>query len=156
MSKLSIIVPVYNEAENIENFLKRTISTLVKINTDYEIIFIADPSNDKTEELIKQQIKTNNKIKLITFSRRFGQPAATMAGIQNCTGERCVIIDCDLQDPPELILNMYEKMNDGYDVVLARRKSRKGETLIKKFITKVGYAFIEKITDIKSKRYRRF
>ena len=149
MSKLSIIVPVYNEAENIENFLKRTISTLVKINTDYEIIFIADPSNDKTEELIKQQIKTNNKIKLITFSRRFGQPAATMAGIQNCTGERCVIIDCDLQDPPELILNMYEKMNDGYDVVLARRKSRKGETLIKKFITKVVYAFIEKINDIK-------
>ena len=149
MSKLSVIVPVYNEAENIENFLRRTISTLLKINIDYEIIFIADPSKDKTEELIKQQINKNNKIKLITFSRRFGQPAATMAGIQNCTGERCVIIDCDLQDPPELILNMYDKMNEGYDVVLARRRSRKGETLIKKFITKIGYAFIEKITDIK-------
>lgn len=148
MNKLSVIVPVYNEAENIEIFLNRTISTLVKINTDYEIIFIADPSKDKTEELIKQQINKNNKIKLITFSRRFGQPAATMAGIQNCTGERCVIIDCDLQDPPELILNMNDKMNEGYDVVLARRRSRKGETLIKKFITKVGYAFIEKITDI--------
>ena len=60
-----------------------------------------------------------------------------MAGIQNCTGERCVIIDCDLQDPPELILNMNDKMNEGYDVVLARRRSRKGETLIKKFITKL-------------------
>ena len=103
MNKLSVIVPVYNEAENIEIFLNRTISTLVKINTDYEIIFIADPSKDKTEELIKQQINKNNKIKLITFSRRFGQPAATMAGIQNCTGERCVIIDCDLQDPQEKV-----------------------------------------------------
>ena len=149
MSKLSVIVPVYNEAENIKNFVKRTVSTLLKMNVEYELIFISDPSQDQTEELIKKEIEINNNIKLITFSRRFGQPASTMAGIHNCTGDRCVIIDCDLQDPPELIASMNDKMNEGYDAVLARRKSRKGETFIKKFITKIGYVFIEKITDIK-------
>ena len=92
-------------------------------------------------------IKNDKKIKLIILSRRFGQPAATMAGIKNITG-RCLLY-CDLQDPPELIAEMNLKMNEGYDAVLARRKSRKGETIIKKFITSVGYSFIEKITDIK-------
>ncbi len=149
MNKLSIVVPVFNEAENIQIFLKRLLSVILKINIDYEIIFVLDPSQDLSEDLIKEEIKKNNKIKLIVFSRRFGQPAATMAGIQNTTGDRCVIIDCDLQDPPELIFDMNAKMNEGYDVVLARRKSRKGETIIKKFITKAGYALIEKITDIK-------
>ena len=72
-----------------------------------------------------------------------------MAGIQNISGDRCVVIDCDLQDPPELIYEMNLKMDEGYDVVLARRKSRKGETKIKKIVTSIGYAFIEKITDIK-------
>ena len=72
-----------------------------------------------------------------------------MAGIQNISGDRCVIIDCDLQDPPELIYEMNLKMNEGFDAVLARRKSRKGETLFKKIVTKIGYHVIEKITDIK-------
>ena len=72
-----------------------------------------------------------------------------MAGIHHVSGDRCVIIDCDLQDPPELIFDMNKKMNEGYDAVLARRKSRKGETLFKKIITKLGYKLIEKITDIK-------
>ncbi len=146
---LSIIVPVFNEEKNINDFLNRLVLTLEKINEDYEVIFILDPSTDKTEELILDQIKKNNKIKLIVFSRRFGQPSATMAGIHYASGERCAIIDCDLQDPPELIFDMNKKMNEGFDVVLARRRSRKGETFIKKIITKIGYEIIEKITDIK-------
>ena len=146
---LSIIVPVFNEEKNINEFLNRLVLTLEKINEDYEVIFILDPSTDKTEELILDQIKKNNKIKLIVFSRRFGQPSATMAGIHYASGERCAIIDCDLQDPPELIFDMNKKMNEGFDVVLARRRSRKGETFIKKIITKIGYEIIEKITDIK-------
>ena len=96
---LSIIVPVFNEEKNINEFLNRLVLTLEKINEDYEVIFILDPSTDKTEELILDQIKKNNKIKLIVFSRRFGQPSATMAGIHYASGERCAIIDCDLQDP---------------------------------------------------------
>jgi|TARA_B100001093_G_scaffold520093_1_gene612622 dolichol-phosphate mannosyltransferase len=149
INKLSIIVPVYNEEKNIPEFLNRLLATLKKINIDYEIIFLLDPSTDNTEELIINETKKNNKIKLIVFSRRFGQPSATMAGIHHSSGERCVIIDCDLQDPPELIEDMNQKMDEGFDAVLARRRSRKGETLIKKLITKIGYHLIEKITDIK-------
>ena len=149
INKLSIIVPVYNEEKNIPEFLNRLLATLKKINIDYEIIFLLDPSTDNTEELIINETKKNNKIKLIVFSRRFGQPSATMAGIHHSSGERCVIIDCDLQDPPELIEDMNQKMDEGFDAVLARRRSRKGETLIKKLITKIGYYLIEKITDIK-------
>tara|TARA_B100000787_G_scaffold162554_1_gene143381 strand:- start:410 stop:1348 length:939 start_codon:yes stop_codon:yes gene_type:complete len=147
--KISIIVPVYNEETNIKNFLNRLIATLSKINLTYEILFILDPSSDKTEKIILEELNNNNKIKLIVFSRRFGQPAATMAGIHNSTGDRCVIIDCDLQDPPELIEQMNSKMNEGFDAVLARRKSRKGETFIKKLITRIGYSLIEKISDVK-------
>ena len=146
--KISVVTPVYNEENNIKIFLERLISTLEKIDIDYEIIFVLDPSTDDTEKIILEFIKENKKIRLISLSRRFGQPAATMAGIQNITGDRCVVIDCDLQDPPELIYEMNIKIDEGYDAVLARRKSRKGETKIKKVITSIGYAFIEKITDI--------
>ncbi len=149
MNKISVIVPVYNEEKNINEFVKRTVISLNKTKQDYEIIFLLDPSTDNSQKLILNEIEKNKKIKLILFSRRFGQPAATMAGISHVTGSRCVIIDCDLQDPPELIYDLSKKMDEGYDVVLARRKSRQGETLIKRFITNVGYVFIEKITDIK-------
>jgi polyisoprenyl-phosphate glycosyltransferase len=147
-NKISIIVPVYNEESNIRSFLSRLVTTLNKIKSSYEILFILDPSSDETEKKIIEEIKNNNKIKLIVFSRRFGQPAATMAGIHNASGDRCVIIDCDLQDPPELIEHMNTMMDKGFDAVLARRKSRKGETLIKKLITKIGYSLIEKISDV--------
>ena len=149
MSKISVIVPVYNEEKNINEFIKRTEISLSKTKLDYEIIFLLDPSTDNSEEIILNEIEKNKKIKLIVFSRRFGQPAATMAGMNYVSGSRCVIIDCDLQDPPELIYDLNKKMDEGYDVVLATRKSRQGETLTKKFITNVGYAFIEKITDIR-------
>ena len=143
--KISIVTPVYNEESNIKLFLDRSLLTLKKIDTDYEIIFVLDPSSDNTEKILMELIKNDKKIKLIILSRRFGQPAATMAGIKNITGDRCVIIDCDLQDPPELIYEMNLKMNQGYDAVLARRRSRKGETIIKKLIASVGYSFIEKL-----------
>ena len=134
--------------KNINEFVKRTVISLNKTKQDYEIIFLLDPSTDNSQKLILNEIE-KKKIKLILFSRRFGQPAATMAGISHVTGSRCIIIDCDLQDPPELIYDLSKKMDEGYDVVLARRKSRQGETLIKRLITNIGYVFIEKITDIK-------
>ncbi len=149
MSKISVIVPVYNEEKNINQFIDRTVTSLNKTKLDYEILFLLDPSTDNSEQLILNEIEKNKKIKLIVFSRRFGQPSATMAGINFVTGSRCIIIDCDLQDPPELIFDLNKKMDEGYDVVLATRKLRKGETIIKKLVTRFGYAFIEKITDIK-------
>tara|TARA_A100001011_G_C14257345_1_gene820667 strand:- start:155 stop:1099 length:945 start_codon:yes stop_codon:yes gene_type:complete len=150
--KLSIVVPVYNEEKNIDSFLKRTISTLNKINLKYEVVFVLDPSTDKTEEIILEKIQQNKNIRLILLSRRFGQPAATMAGIHNISGDLCVIIDADLQDPPEIIYEMYNKILEGNDVVYAKRVKRKGETFFKKIISKLGYKIIEKISEVKIPR----
>src|SRR5216684_7729920 len=103
MVTLSIVVPVYKEADNIRPFLQRTEAVMAAMKLSYEIIFALDPSPDDTEAIILKEINRNPAIKLILFSRRFGQPAATMAGILNCTGEKCVVIDVDLQDQPEVI-----------------------------------------------------
>lgn len=146
--QLSIIVPIYNDADCIKPFLSRLENILGKSELSYEIIFCLDPSPDKTEQIIKQEIERNSRIKLIKFSRRFGQPAATMAGILYCEGESCVVIDVDLQDPPELIEKMYQKMQEGYEVVYATRRTRKGETLIKKIIAYFGYKIINNLSDV--------
>lgn len=149
MIDISIIIPVYNEAQNITVFVKRMTNEVKRITNNYEIIFALDPSTDDTEKVILKEIENNNRIKLLVFSRRFGQSAATMAALKNSKGERCLIIDCDLQDPPELLNEMYSKMDEGYDVVLAKRKSRKGETIIKKSVAAFGYNLINKISDVR-------
>lgn len=150
--QLSIIVPVYKEADNIKPFLTRVEKALSKTGLTYEILFCLDPSPDTTEQVIQQEIQHNPNIKLMVFSRRFGQPAATMAGILHCQGETCIVIDVDLQDPPELIETLYQKLQEGYEVVYAKRRSRKGETLIKRIIAYLGYSVINKLSDIKIPR----
>jgi glycosyltransferase involved in cell wall biosynthesis len=145
---LSVVIPVYKEANNIQPFLKRLEPVLEKITPHYEILFCMDPSSDDTEKIIRKEIDRNSNIKLIVFSRRFGQPAATMAGILNSQGKSCVVIDVDLQDPPELIKQMYDKIKEGFEVVYAQRRSREGETLIKKVVSYVGYAAINNLSDI--------
>jgi len=148
-NKISLIVPVYNEENSIGPFLKRTLKVLRSLVGDsYEIIFCLDPSDDNTFEVIKNYCLKNKKIKLITFSRRFGQPSATIAGLSNCTGDFIVVIDVDLQDPPEIIANLYGKILEGYDVVNAKRIKRKGETIFKLLTTKIGYYIINKISDV--------
>ena len=121
---------------------------LTKLNHPYEILFCLDPSPDNTEQVIMDEIKRNENIRLIKFSRRFGQPAATMAGIYLCKGNVCVVIDVDLQDPPELINEMVVKWQEGYKVVYAKRRSRKGETFLKTWISHFGYRVINKISDV--------
>lgn len=153
MTEISVVVPVYKEERSIAKFLERIEETLNNMKVSYEIIFCMDPSPDKTENVILENISRNANIKLISFSRRFGQPAATMAGILNCVGENCVVIDVDLQDPPELIRQMYRLLIDGHnEVVYAKRASRKGETLIKQIISYFGYAVINKLSDIQIPR----
>ena len=98
MTKISVVVPVYNESKNIKDFLKRLINTLENIGLDFEIIFALDPSKDDSENILKNECIKNKKIKLITFSRRFGQPSATMAAINYISGDRCVMM-ISLQDP---------------------------------------------------------
>jgi polyisoprenyl-phosphate glycosyltransferase len=149
---LSIVVPVYKEADNIRRFLQRAEAVMAKMGLSYEIIFALDPSPDETETVILQEINRNPAVKLILFSRRFGQPAATMAGILNCTGDKCVVIDVDLQDPPELIEQLYEKMKENYEVVYAMRTSREGETLIKRAVSYFGYSVINRLSDVRIPR----
>ena len=145
---LSVIVPVYKESANIQPFLRRTEAILAKLNITYEVIFALDPSPDDTEAVILGEIERNPCIKLILFSRRFGQPAATMAGILSCGGDKCVVIDVDLQDQPELIELLLAKMDEGYEVVYAKRLSREGETLIKKLVSYFGYSVINRLSDV--------
>lgn len=147
--QISVVVPVYKEEANIKPFLDRMGPVLKKLELSYEILFCLDPSPDKTQEVIEHEISQNSHIKLIKFARRFGQPAATMAGILLCKGESCVVIDVDLQDQPELIEEMYPKLSEGYEVVYAQRKSRKGETLIKRVISHIGYKVINALSDVK-------
>ena len=145
---LSIVVPVYNEENGIKPFLDRTEAVVEKLGCDYEIIFSLDPSTDRTYEVIKENMKRNRNIKLITMSRRFRQAAATMAGVLNCRGDICVVIDVDLQDPPEVILDLVEKWKEGYDVVYAQRIDRQGETKIRKLIDLTAYRVINFLSSV--------
>lgn len=146
--KLSVVVPVYNEEKNLPVFLERTLAVLKKLRCEYEIIFAMDPSRDRTREMILEYRAKNPSIKLLEFSRRFGQPAATLAGIHYCTGDACIIIDADLQDPPELMEAMVEKWQEGYHVAFGQRVSRTGETWVKILVSYVGYWVINRISQV--------
>lgn len=147
-TNLSIVIPVYKEEANIPPFLNRLFPVLEKISGTYEVIFVLDPSPDKTEQVILDSSKANPSIKLVKMSRRFGQPAATMAGLAYSNGNRVVVIDVDLQDPPEIILKLNSKMEEGFDVVYATRRSRDGETLVKKIFANLGYKVINSLSDV--------
>ncbi len=146
---LSVVVPVFNETENIKSFLSKIIPILEKITSKYEIIFVLDPCEDNTEEVIMREINLNTNLKMIKFSRRFGQPAALLAGIKNSNLDNVILIDVDLQDPPELIEEMYKLRKENFDTVLAKRSKKKGENLIRNFISKVGYKLINKLSETK-------
>lgn len=145
---LSIVVPVYKEEENIKEFLRRMVPLLETVTKDFEVIFTLDPSPDRSEDVIAAANKTDPRIKLLKFSRRVGQPMATLAGLNYSSGEAVVVMDVDLQDPPELVPQMVEKWREGFDVVYAQRKNREGETLIKKTIAYWGYRFINRIAEV--------
>jgi polyisoprenyl-phosphate glycosyltransferase len=145
---LSFVIPVYREEKNVPEFLARIRPILASITEDYEIIFALDPSPDKTEEVILLERSRDFRIKLIKFSRRFGQPMATFGGMSYAEGSAVIIMDVDLQDPPELVASMVEKWKEGYDVVLPQRMSRKGEPWVKRTVAKLGYAVIRKIANV--------
>ena len=146
--ELTVVVPAYNEAGNIEEFFRRLLPILEANVASYEIIFAVDPSSDGTEQIILEEHARNPAIKLLRFSRRFGQPTATLAGIERSAGDAVVVMDVDLQDPPELLIEMLAKWRDGYDVVYAQRRKRTGETLVKRTIAKLGYAMINRFADV--------
>jgi dolichol-phosphate mannosyltransferase len=148
MQTLSVVIPAYNEQENIEHMYQRLAKVLNSVDLKWEIIFSVDPSTDQTEAMILALRESDPRVKMLRFSRRFGQPAATLAGLKMARGDMCVVIDCDLQDPPELIRDMVSKCREGFDVVYAQRRSRKGETLVKRIVAAVGYRVIKRISEV--------
>ena len=149
MKKVTILIPAYNEEESIP-FLKKRIDELINKIKEYEfeILLINDGSSDETLNLIKKWREEDNRINYVDFSRNFGKETAMIAGFDYSTGDCVIIIDADLQDPPELIPEMLKYWEEGYDDVYARRKSRKGETWLKKFTSKMYYKVLQSLTNV--------
>lgn len=142
----SIIVPVYNEELVINETYRRLKGVMDSTKDSYEIIFVNDGSRDSTRNKIQNLCKKDGKITLLNFSRNFGHQAAISAGMEASTGAAVVVIDADLQDPPEVIINMLEKWKEGYEVVYGKRIKREGESHIKKFTAAVYYRLLRRIT----------
>lgn len=138
-TKLSIVVPVYNEEQIIDQLVKRLTDTAQRITEEYEIIFVNDCSRDRSLERIMEYAQKDSHIQFISFSRNFGHQIAIMAGMDHASGEAIVTIDADLQDPPELIEDMYRAYEGGYKVVYAKRSKRKGESFFKLITAKWFY-----------------
>ncbi|NLX64844.1 MAG: glycosyltransferase family 2 protein [Clostridiaceae bacterium] len=144
----SVIVPMYNEEEVVTETYKRLTGVMDSIGENYEIIFINDGSRDNTKAILSEICENNKKIKMIDFARNFGHQVAITAGMDYARGECMVIIDGDLQDPPELIPEMIKIWRNGYDVVYGKRISRRGETLFKKFTAKAYYRILRSLTNV--------
>lgn len=148
MIDISIVIPIYNEALNINLLYERLTKVLLSMGVSYELIFVNDGSKDNSIDLIKVLAAQHQEVKYIDLSRNFGHQVAVSAGLDRTTGKRIVIIDADLQDPPELIADLYAKMNEGYEVVYAKRKRRKGESFLKLLTAKLFYRILSNITSI--------
>ncbi len=145
---ISVIIPVYNEENNISMLHERLRSVLDQLTNRYELIFVNDGSKDNSMPMIKALSKRHPEIKYIDLSRNFGHQVAVTAGLDKSCGDTVVIIDADLQDPPELIIDMYQKMKEGFQVVYAKRKRRQGESIFKLWTAKVFYRLLSRITSI--------
>ena len=148
MVQLSVIVPVYNEEGNLLALHQRLSDVAKTLQVTAEFILVNDGSHDQSIALIKALAQQDNRIKYIDFSRNFGHQIAVTAGLDTCSGERVVIIDADLQDPPELITTLYRKMDEGFEVVYAQREARKGESWLKVITAKLFYRLLSRITNI--------
>lgn len=146
--RISAVVPIYNEEESLRECNNRLLNVLDNIQSDYEIIYVNDGSKDTSLTILKELAKNNKKIKVLSFSRNFGHQAAVSAGIEHSKGDCVVLIDGDLQDPPELINDMISKWNEGFDVVYGKRSKRNGETWFKKISAKMFYRTINQVSDI--------
>lgn len=148
--KVSILIPCYNEEEVIEETSKRVVTVLENNKYDYEVLFINDGSADSTLSLLKKCAETNERIKILNFSRNFGHQAAVTAGIGNCSGDVAIIIDADLQDPPELFPDMIKMhLDEGCNVVYGVRKTREKESFFKKITSKMFYRFVNFLSEVK-------
>lgn len=149
MKKVTIIIPSYNEQESLPLLYERLNNVIETIkNYEFEMLFINDGSKDKTLDIIKELRKNDNRVSYVDFSRNFGKEIAMIAGLDYAKGDCVIFIDADLQDPPELIPELIKYWEQGYDDVYARRRSRKGETFLKKFTSKMYYKILQSVTRV--------
>ncbi|AOQ25329.1 putative glycosyltransferase [Moorella thermoacetica] len=146
--RYTIIIPVYNEEDVIRETYRRLTLVMQSLCEPYELLFVNDGSEDRTAEIIEVLAETDDSVRLLNFSRNFGHQIAITAGMDYARGDAIVIIDADLQDPPELIPRMIEKWQEGYEVVYARRVQRKGETLFKKWTASLFYRTLRMMTEV--------
>ena len=153
MKKISIVIPMYHEEEVVNECYNRITNVSQSLdNYDYEIIFINDGSKDKTLELLESIAEEDKRVKVISFSRNFGHQCAVTAGLQYVTGDAVVIIDADLQDPPELIPEMISLWEQGNDVIYGKRKKRDGESKFKLFTASMFYKTLNALSDVEIPR----
>lgn len=149
MKKITIIVPAYNEEESLPFLYERLTKLIDSIkNYKFEVLFVNDGSKDKTLEIIKEIRQKDKRYCYVNLSRNFGKEVAMMAGLDYAKGDAVIFIDADLQDPPELIPELIKYWEEGYDDVYAKRKSRDGETFLKKFTSKMYYKVLQKLTKV--------
>ncbi len=146
--KISVVVPIFNEEGNINILYIKLKETLLKIDKNYEIIFVNDGSFDSSYSLLKKISRHDKKVKLISFSRNFGHMSAINAGLGHSSGERVVVMDADMQDPPFVIEKMFKKSLQGFDVVYGVKKKRK-ESFIRVYMMKVFYRILTRISNVK-------
>jgi glycosyltransferase involved in cell wall biosynthesis len=148
MTDLVVVIPVFNEEQNVMPLYDRLAIVVRSLNQSYRFIFINDGSRDNTLGKLKELCAKDANVKYIDFSRNFGHQVAVTAGLHFSKGKRIVIIDADLQDPPELIIDMEKKMNEGFNVVYARRRERKGESFFKLITARTFYRLLKSITSV--------
>ncbi|MBQ2695955.1 MAG: glycosyltransferase family 2 protein [Clostridia bacterium] len=146
--RYSVVIPVYNEEPVVKESYKRLKAVMEQTKETYELIFVNDGSRDGTEAIISELCEIDTHVKLVSFSRNFGHQTAITAGMDLSSGQAVVVIDADLQDPPEVILDMIEKWKEGFDVVYGQRIKRKGETFFKKLTAKFFYRTLKSLTDV--------
>ena len=147
MDKISIVVPCYNEEEMLEIFYNKINEVSENINAEFELIFVDDGSKDKTLDIVREFRQKDIGVSFFSFSRNFGKDAAMYAGLKATTGDYVAIMDADLQDPPDLLKEMYETLlTKEYDCVATKRKTRKGEPVIRSFFSKLFYKIINKMS----------
>lgn len=144
---ISVVVPIYNESKIIPELISRLKESVSRISNNYELIFVNDGSKDNSLDVLKENLNGDHRCYYIDLSRNFGHQIAVSAGLDASIGKAVVIIDGDLQDPPELIVEMYEKYKEGFEVVYAKRRQRKGENFFKKATAKLFYRILKRLTD---------
>ncbi len=146
---VSVVVPIYREAENVKPLLKRLRDVFQACGCDWEVVFAMDPSPDRTREEIVSSLREGDPVRLVCFSRRMGKPISLMAGLEHARGDACIIMDADLQDPPELIAEMVRKWQEGFKVVIAQRTSRKGEGFLYLKAAELFYWILDRVSEVK-------